>query len=90
MAVYGTAVQQAADLYVEQVNANGGILGKQVQIEWLDTKGDVTEAINAYNRLYSEGVSALLGPVITATALARGRLCRPGRHPDDDRDGDQL
>ena len=70
VAVYGTAVQQAADLYVEQVNANGGILGKQVQIEWLDTKGDVTEAINAYNRLYSEGVSALLGPVITATALA--------------------
>ena len=31
VAVYGVAAQRGIDLYIEQLNANGGLLGKQVQ-----------------------------------------------------------
>lgn len=70
VAVYGVAVQEGANLFVKQLNAKGGILGKEVVIDWQDTKGDVTESINAYNLHFSNKVSAILGPVITSTSLA--------------------
>lgn len=70
VAVYGVAVQQGVDLYVKQLNEAGGILGMDVKVDWQDTKGDVTEAINAYNLHFSNGVSAIIGPVITSTSLA--------------------
>ncbi|MEG0766411.1 MAG: ABC transporter substrate-binding protein [Clostridia bacterium] len=70
VAVYGIANQQGMNLYIEEINAAGGVLGKQVEVEWLDDKGDITESVNAYNRLQSEGVVALLGPVTSKPALA--------------------
>lgn len=70
VAVYGVAVQEGANLYVKQINEKGGILGKQVVIDWQDTKADVTEAINAYNLHFSNKVSGIIGPVITRTSLA--------------------
>ncbi len=69
--VYGIAARKAADLYVKEVNAAGGILGKQVKIDWLDDKHDATECVNAYLRLSgTENVAAVLGPVTTAPTLA--------------------
>ncbi len=70
VSVYGIAVQKAVDMYVEEINAAGGVLGKQVKVEWLDDKHDQTEAVNAYNRLIDQKVSAILGPVTTAPTLA--------------------
>lgn len=69
VAVYGNAVVEGANLYVKQINEKGGILGKQVVIDWQDTKGDRTEAINAYQLHFSNKVSALIGPVISGTSL---------------------
>lgn len=69
VAVYGTAVQCGADLLVKQINEAGGINGQEVEIVWLDDKGDVTEAINAYEKHFSNHVSAILGPVTTQPAL---------------------
>ena len=54
MAVYGVATQRGVDLYVEQINAAGGVLGKQVEMVWYDEKGDAAEAVNAYNRLVGD------------------------------------
>ncbi len=69
--VYGIAARQAADMYIKEINAAGGVLGKQVKIEWLDDKHDPTECVNAYMRLSdTEGITAILGPVTTAPTLA--------------------
>ncbi len=69
--VYGIAVKNAADLYVKQLNDNGGLLGKKVKIEWLDDKHEPTEAINAYNKLINmDGIAAIFGPVTSAPVLA--------------------
>lgn len=64
VAVYGLAVLNGVQLYVNERNAAGGINGKQIELIHYDDKGDATEAMNAYNKLiYSDEVDALIGPV---------------------------
>ena len=64
VAVYGLAVLNGVQLYINELNAAGGINGKQVELIHYDDKGDATEAMNAYNKLiYSDVVDALIGPV---------------------------
>lgn len=71
IAVYGQAVENAVKLAVDQYNKNGGVLGKKVEVIVYDTKGDTTESVNAFNRLVNnDKIDALVGPVISPTALA--------------------
>lgn len=44
----GKSVQAGAQAAVDEINSNGGIGGKTVVMKTYDTKGDVTEAVNAY------------------------------------------
>ena len=69
-AVYGLDVQAGVDYAVEEINANGGILGKQIQIIWRDDMHDPATAINMYNQLVDEKVVAFVGPVTTAPTIA--------------------
>jgi branched-chain amino acid transport system substrate-binding protein len=70
-AVYGQAVQKGVDLYVEQLNAAGGVNGKLVEVIWEDDQGDATTGINAYNKLVdNDGVVAIIGPVLTGVTKA--------------------
>jgi len=70
-AQYGIACKEGMELYIEQVNAKGGVLGKQVQFLWEDTEGDVTKAINAFNKLVdNDEVVALLGAVLSGETKA--------------------
>ncbi len=69
-AVYGLAVKNGAELYFNQVNANGGINGKQIEVVSYDNKGDDAEAVNAFNRLVDGGITAFLGDVLTGNTLA--------------------
>ncbi len=67
VAVYGTAVKNAVELYMEQFNAAGGVNGKNIDLIVYDDKGDPTEAMNAYNKLVSaDEVIAIVGPVTSA------------------------
>lgn len=69
-AVYGISVRNGAMLYIDELNAKGGINGKTVEVIEYDDKGDATEALTAYNRLVSDGVTAVIGCVLTAPTLA--------------------
>lgn len=69
--IYGIAVTNAIELAVEQVNAEGGVLGKQIKFVSNDTKGDSTEAVNAYNKLVqNDKMVALIGDVTSTPTLA--------------------
>lgn len=71
LSIYGTAVDNGIKLAVEEINAAGGILGKQVECTFLDEKGDSTEAVNAYNRLVqNEKVVAIIGDVTSTPSIA--------------------
>lgn len=69
-AQYGLAVLNGVQIYIDKVNADGGINGKKIEPVIYDDKGDVTEAVNAYNRMADEGITALLGSVLTDPTLA--------------------
>jgi branched-chain amino acid transport system substrate-binding protein len=76
VAVYGVAADNGVKLAIEEINANGGLLGKQIQYVVYDDKGDPTEAVNAYKKLTSnDKVDAIVGavtskPTLTVTSLA--------------------
>lgn len=70
VAQYGLAVQYGVDLYIEQLNAAGGINGKTVRVEYYDEEGDTSKAITGYNALVDAGVVAIIGDVTTAPCTA--------------------
>ena len=63
VAQYGQAVDNAVKIAIEEINAKGGVLGKQIEYKSVDEKGDPTEAVNAYYSLAEEGIVALIGDV---------------------------
>ena len=69
--MYGVAVEQGAKLAAEEINAAGGVNGKEIEIIAYDSKGDKTEGVNAYNRLRDQdGISALIGGTFSGVTLA--------------------
>ncbi len=69
-AVYGLAVKNGATLYIDKLNADGGINGKQIEIIAYDNKADNAEAVNAFARMVDEGITGLIGDVLTGNTLA--------------------
>lgn len=81
VASYGNWVKNGIDLYVKEVNEAGGIDGQQVEMVWFDDKGDATEAINAYNQMAGEGITALIGAVTTGPTKAVAPLAADDNLP---------
>lgn len=69
-AIYGTSIENGAKLAFEEINSNGGVLGKKLEYISLDEKADPIEAVNAYNKLIDSGVSAIIGSVTSKSTLA--------------------
>ena len=81
-AMYGVAAKNGIELAAEQINANGGINGKNVEVVSYDTKGDSTEAVNAYNRLRDQdGVVAIVGSVLTGESMAIKEMAHDDNMP---------
>lgn len=67
----GMSVQAGAQAAVDEINAAGGIGGKTVVMKTYDTKGDVTEAVNAYiTAVTVDNVSLIVGPPVANIANA--------------------
>ena len=70
VAEYGNAVNNGVIQYVEELNAKGGINGKQVELVTYDEEGDPVKAVTGYNYLVDQGVVAIVGDVTTAPTIA--------------------
>lgn len=70
VAQYGLAVQAGVDLYVDQLNAAGGINGKTVRVEYYDEEGDPVKAVTGYGDLLDRGAVAIIGDVTTDPCAA--------------------
>jgi branched-chain amino acid transport system substrate-binding protein len=58
-----------AEYAVEQINAQGGINGRMIEITTLDCKNNLDEGINCYRKLVDEvGVCAIIGPPLSNPA----------------------
>lgn len=62
-AVYGLAVKNGAELATKEINAAGGINGKEISFKFEDDEADGEKAINAYNTLRDDGMKILMGTV---------------------------
>ena len=76
-AVYGNAVVNGAEIAVDEINANGGINGYQIEYKKADDEHDQEKAINAYNSLKDWGMQFLVGPTTSAPAIAVGTESEP-------------
>lgn len=69
-AIYGTAVKNGAQIAVDEINAAGGINGKQIEYRFEDDQNDAEKAVNAYNTLKDWGMQMLVGTTTTAPCIA--------------------
>jgi len=71
MKALSIALTYAATIKLEEINAAGGINGRQVKLITYDTRSDVNEAINAYHRMVEQDkVVAVFGPPIANIGIA--------------------
>ena len=66
-ALYGTAVNNGAQIAVEEINAMGGL---QIELKAMDDEHDAEKATNAYNQLQDWGVQVIVGAVTSTPCNA--------------------
>lgn len=69
-AIYGTAVQNGIQLAVDEINADGGINGYQIEYKFEDDQNDSEKSVNAYNTLKDWGMQMLVGAVTSTPCTA--------------------
>lgn len=69
-AQYGIPVRNGAMLYIDQLNAKGGINGKQIEVLEYDDKGDGVEAVNSFNLAMDKDITAVIGSVLTGPTIS--------------------
>ena len=69
-AIYGTAVKNGIQLAVDEINADGGINGKQIEYQFEDDVSDSEKSVNAYNTLKDWGMQMLVGTVTSTPCVA--------------------
>lgn len=61
-AIYGNREKNGLGLALGEINGNGGVNGKKIELIFEDTKGDATGAVNAVNKLLDiDKVSTIIG-----------------------------
>lgn len=72
VASYGQGIEAGLDLAVKEINAEGGIDGKQIEVVKVDNKSDGAEATNAAIKLTSQdNVVAIIGAATSGNTLAQ-------------------
>lgn len=69
-AVYGIAVQNGAQIAIDEINAAGGINGYQIEYKFQDDELDNEKSVNAYNSLKDWGMQILMGSVTSGCCVA--------------------
>jgi branched-chain amino acid transport system substrate-binding protein len=77
----GSEDKKAVELAVEQVNAQGGLLGRKVQIVFRDDKTAPDQAVLAFNDIKGKGLTAVIGPVFSNSGLAVEPLAQRQKTP---------
>lgn len=67
LSTYGNNVKRGVEIAVEEINANGGILGKDIKLLIEDTEGDSSKVKNAYYRV-SDNSDFIIGEVTSGNS----------------------
>jgi branched-chain amino acid transport system substrate-binding protein len=80
-AAAGTAFVGGARLYIDQVNRNGGIQGRPIELRTLDDRYDPERAAANAQTLVDAGAVSLFGFVNTPASVAGARVASANRVP---------
>ena len=81
-ALWGEVESNTLKMLVEETNANGGIIGKQIELKIYDNRGDAVETTNAARKaLQNDGVVAFIGPDSSSGAIALAEVCEEYKVP---------
>ncbi|MBI2551738.1 ABC transporter substrate-binding protein [Candidatus Uhrbacteria bacterium] len=79
-AAYGIPIQRAAELALADINQNGGIGKRQLEVVWEDGKCDPKDATAAAQKLINiDRVSAIFGGVCSSETLAMAPLAEAAK-----------
>lgn len=67
---YGEMVKQGVDTAVEQLNADGGVLGKQIEIVIMDDACEPKQGPVVANRVVNDGIGYVIGHVCSGATIA--------------------
>lgn len=67
---YGQSTVNGMEMAIEEINEAGGIDGKNINLESLDDKGELTDAVTSYNKLAQNGAQAVVGTSTSSPFLA--------------------
>jgi branched-chain amino acid transport system substrate-binding protein len=78
--MWGKNTQNGAELAVEEINANGGLLGRKLEIVYEDSKGNPNDAVAGVNKLISANkVQSIIGDVTSSNILAVAPICEKNK-----------
>jgi len=60
---YGIGMVVASEMAVEDINSQGGVLGKKVQLVHYDTASDRKQVVNVVRKMIDEGIKFIAGPL---------------------------
>jgi len=79
-ALFGEPALKGAQMYVDEVNAKGGVLGRKIELLPRDTKGNADEAVRVARELIlKENVDFLVGTLTSAEGPAVSVVAKENR-----------
>jgi branched-chain amino acid transport system substrate-binding protein len=77
----GVPMKRAAELAVEEINAQGGIRGRPIELIQRDDYADPDSAVFVATDLYDAGVVAVIGHLFSSTTIAASPVYNGGNEP---------
>lgn len=75
-ALWGQAERDGAQIAADEINAAGGILGKQLNLMFYDGRGTSADSVNAVKKgVEQDGVCAMLGSNLSGPTIAVADIC---------------
>lgn len=82
VASFGNSAKNGINLYIEEVNAKGGVLGKKIEFICLDNKSEATEAASVASRLINQDkVVGILGAITSGNTLGFAQISMDNKIP---------
>ncbi|KKI89916.1 ethanolamine utilization protein EutJ [Bacillus sp. SA1-12] len=80
VASYGSSIADGLELAVEEINKDGGIDGKKIEVVKVDNKSDAAEATNAAIKLTSQDkVTAIIGAATSGNTVAQAQIANDNK-----------
>ena len=80
VASFGSSISKGIDLAVEEINKDGGVDGKEIEIIKVDNKSEGSEATSAAIRLTSKDkVTAIIGAATSGNTVAQAQIANDNK-----------